>query len=173
MHLNSILASIAETPTFKWEPYSSNDIIVKRFPLDDWHKIASDIESEQEWKDLIQKYPDFIVCMVLKEQPSLNPVAFVYLLPEDFEGKTYSIHGGGWKNPYLYYRAFVFLVEHLLRNGIKLRTAIAKSNQRAHRFVKSIGFKTFRHSEDKDLMYITLKNLKLSRTYKSFVQAST
>ena len=111
--------------------------------------------------------------MVLKEQPSLNPVAFVYLLPEDFEGKTYSIHGGGWKNPYLYYRAFVFLVEHLLRNGIKLRTAIAKSNQRAHRFVKSIGFKTFRHSEDKDLMYITLKNLKLSRTYKSFVQAST
>ena len=159
------LNSIVSDGEIKWVPYSRGEIICGRYSLDDWHKAVHDIDSDEQWADFLEKNP-FIKCFVLKWCSDEYPMAFVYIMPEDFDGKVFSIHGGGWENYLLYYRGFMLMIKHMLDNGLKVRTYCQLSNPRAIRFVRSVGFVPYRYSDENVFMWISDKKLKNSVLYK-------
>ena len=151
----------------KWVPYSCNEIINGRYPLDTWHKIVRDIDSDEEWADFLEN-TNFVKCYVLKLCSNDKSIAFVYTIQEDLKGDKVSIHGGGWESPLMYYRGYILMLKHLLEKGIKVRTYCDKSNRAAIRFDKSVGFVPYRYSAEEVFMWISEKRLKSSKLYKYF-----
>ena len=62
--------------------YSPEDNIVAKFAFEEWSKIASDVDTEQELEELFINYPHLIQGFVLYENSSNLPIAFVYILKE-------------------------------------------------------------------------------------------
>lgn len=149
----------------KWVPYSREEIICGRYSLDDWHKAVHDIDSDKEWANFLEQHPD-VKCYTLKLCSNDRSIAFIYILQEDFEGKIFSIHGGGWENYLMYYRGFMLMIQHLLDKSVKVRTYCQLSNPQAIRFVRSVGFVPYRYTDEEVLMWINEKRLKSSKIYK-------
>lgn len=154
----------------KWEPYTKDDILCARFPLSQWHQIASDIHSDEEWGDFVYKYKSFVKCWVLKKIKNNEPIAMIYIFNEDDKWYKISVHGGGWESPLLYYQGYVLMLKHLLEQGLKIRTYCQLSNPRAIRFSKSVGFVPYRYSSEEVFMWINDKRLKNSKLYKRFYE---
>lgn len=152
----------------KWEPYAGGDILCKRFSFDDWHKMVSDIHSDQEWEIFICEHNSFIHCFVLKRCIDNSPIAFVYTLKEYDDKKTISIHGGGWEDPILYYRGYILILKTLLESGYKIRTYCSRDNLKAIRLSKGIGYVIYKTDSSTVYMWLSLYNLKRSRVYKHF-----
>ena len=151
--------------TIKWKIYSGENIL-DRFSVNDWKQIASDISSHDEWVEFIAKYLEIVKCYVLEECATSSEIAFVYLYRED--SNSVSIHGGGWKNPILYYRGYVLILRCLLEKNIKVRTSCRLSNPAAIRFSRSVGFVPYRYMNDVVHMWISEKRLKSSKLYRRF-----
>ena len=169
---NSTTAIISDR-IVKWVPYNPNDILVSRFTYEDWHKIADDINSDQEWGQLIETNRDFVLCYILLRCDNCNPIAFVYLLKEDDNRKILSIHGGGWDSPILYCRGYILILRYLLNNGYWIRTSVSLDNQPSLKLNQAIGFTTYRKQENKAHMSINLKRLISSRIYPFFFPISS
>ena len=158
----------------KWESYAGNNKICERFTPKEWQKIVSDIHSDRDWKQFLSDYSHFVKCYMLYRCNDNTPIAFAYIMQEDEKGKVVSFHGGGWgksvANTLLYYRGMICLVESLLNNGLKVRTACLKSNTVAYRFIKSAGFVNHRNSDTYHYFWINKKRLYNSKIYKKFNQ---
>lgn len=152
----------------RWVPYSSDETVCVRFPLEQWHQIAGDIHSDEEWEDFVSSYPNSVKCWVLKININNLPIAFIYLYNEDNIWRKVSIHGGGWKYSLLYYRGYIIMLKHLLETGIKVRTSCHLNNHAAIRFSRSVGFAPYRYSESEVFMWISENRLKSSKLYKRF-----
>lgn len=151
----------------KWVPYDKEETICRRYSLDDWHKAVHDINSDEEWAELLAN--SYIIrCYILKLCSNDKSIAFLYTKQEDFNGKIFSVHGGGWENPLMYYRGYILMIKYLLDQGLKVRTYCQLSNPSAIRFSRSVGFVPYRYSEEEIYMWINLKRLKSSKLYKRF-----
>lgn len=160
--------TVADT-IIKWRSYTTVDIVCDRFPLDAWHQIAGDISSDKEWSDFIINYSNSVKCWVLQESLTSDEIiAMIYVFNEDGKWQKVSIHGGGWKNPMLYYRGYVLMLKHLLDNNIKVRTSCQLLNTAAIRFSRSVGFVPYRYTEDEVYMWISTQRLTSSKLYKRF-----
>jgi hypothetical protein len=108
----------------------------------------------------------------LYENATANPVGFVYVLKERKALNTVSIHGGGWNNTMtstlFHYRGMMLMIEAVLSQGVKVRTACLVTNERAYRFLRSIGFVKYRTTADVIKMWINEKRLHNSKTYQHF-----
>lgn len=151
----------------KWVPYSKKEKLCSRYPLDLWHQAVHDIDSDEEWADFLSE-SSIVKCYILKLCSNDKSIAFVYTMQEDFNGKVFSIHGGGWENPLMYYRGYILMIKHLLGQGLKVRTYCQLSNPAAIRFSRSVGFVPYRYTEDEVFMWISTKRLKTSKLYKRF-----
>lgn len=151
----------------KWVPYSKNEIICARYPLDSWHRAVHDIDTDEEWADFLAKSM-FVKCYILKQCLDNKSIAFLYTIQEDLTGRRYSIHGGGWGTPLLYYRGYILAINHLLAKGLKVRTYCQLSNPAAIRFSRSVGFVPYRYSSEEVYMWINYKRLSSSKLYKRF-----
>ena len=100
----------------KWVPYSKKEKLCSRYPLDLWHQAVHDIDSDEEWADFLSE-SSIVKCYILKLCSNDKSIAFVYTMQEDFNGKVFSIHGGGWENPLMYYRGYILMIKHLLGQG--------------------------------------------------------
>ncbi len=159
--------SIVSDEVVKWVPYCRGEILCGRYSLDDWHKAVHDIDSDEEWANLLDE--SYIVkCYVLKLCSNDKSIAFLYTKKEDFAGKIFSVHGGGWGKPLLFYRGYILMLKHLLEQGLKVRTYCQLSNPRAIRFSRSVGFVPYRYTEDEVFMSISKKRLKSSKLYQRF-----
>ena len=156
-----------EDNIIRWVPYSREERICSRFPLDDWHSAVHDIDSDEEWANFLEESL-IVKCYVLKLCSNDKSIAFVYTIQEDFAGKVLSIHGGGWENPLMYYRGYILMIKHLLDQGHKVRTYCQLSNAAAIRFDRSIGFVPYRYTEEEIFMWISRKRLENSKLYKRF-----
>ena len=116
--------------------------------------------------EFVAKYPEIVKCYVLEECVTSSEIAFVYLYRED--SNSVSIHGGGWKNPILYYRGYVLILRCLLEKNIKVRTSCRLSNPAAIRFSRSVGFVPYRYMNNVVHMWISEKRLKSSTLYRRF-----
>lgn len=152
----------------KWKPYAAGDTVCAKFPLKEWNKIAGDIYSDKEWEDFVLNYKHSVKCWVLQKNANNEQLAVIYIFNEDGKWQKVSIHGGGWKNPMLYYRGYVLMLKHLLDNNIKVRTSCQLLNPAAIRFSRSVGFVPYRYAEDEVFMWVSTKTLISSKLYKRF-----
>ena len=124
--------------------------------------VFQSVEKKKEDITLVYAGPTYITP---SQTVSIQEV-FNTVMPEDFDGKVFSIHGGGWENYLLYYRGFMLIIKHMLDHGLKVRTYCQLSNPRAIRFVRSVGFVPYRYSDENVFMWISDKKLKNSVLYK-------
>ena len=154
----------------KWEVFQTSDFVCGRFSLEDWHLAVSDIDSDKEWAELLSENEDYITCYILKNCSDNQPIAFLYTILENEKEKIVSIHGGGWgKSMYLsllYFRGVTLMLQNLWVQGFRVRTSCTVGNNRAYRFLQSIGFVKYRSTHNYIYMWINEKRLKGSRIYK-------
>lgn len=154
----------------RWEAYKHSDNIISRFSSEEWHKIASDVDREEDLDSLFTHYPDRIQGFVLYENKTSSAIAFVYLLNESKKDKVVSFHGGGWgKSPrlsLLYMRGAILLIEHILKAGIKVRTYCALDNANAYKFMHGLGFVRYRTTDERIYQWVNLHRLHNSKIYK-------
>lgn len=158
----------------EWRPFCANESICSRFNISEWHKMVTDVDSDSEWSLLLSEYSHFIKCYVLYRIESDEPIAFVYTLQEDNEGKVVSFHGGGWnKSMYhtlLYYKGAIMFIKTLLNLGLKVRTSCLIDNIPAFRFLKSIGFVCYRTTNKWHYFWINTKRLEAGKIQKFLLQ---
>lgn len=160
----------------EWKLWAEQIKLCEQFPLDTWHSIVFDIDSESEWRQFLGKYSQYVICYVLYRVSTGQPIAFCYLMQEDETGAVVSYHGGGWqKNPLatmMYYRGAIRMIEALLAKDIKVRSACLIRNTVAYRFLRSIGFVRYSTTPTRHLLWINNKRLKSTKIYK-FIIANT
>lgn len=154
--------------TVVWEPYHKDIHLCDRFSVEQWEQIARDIHSDIEWANFVERYVNSIQCWVLKNRATNHPIAFVYLFNEEGYWEKVSIHGGGWEQPLLYYRGYMLMLQHLLGQGIKVKTYCSLSNVAAIRFDRSVGFVPYKYTDNEVFMWVNTKRLKSSKLYKYF-----
>lgn len=157
-----------------WKCYAEGDIVCKRFPYDEWHKIAQDIDSDVELRDLLLNNPTAIRGFVLYDKTSKQPIAFSYILKEDKYGNVISFHGGGWNKgtraSICYFSGVAILIERLLLDGYKVRTYCLSDNLPAYRFMHSLGFRKYKSTDTTIYQWINLKNLYNSKIFQRVSQ---
>ena len=148
-------------------PAADGEPICSRFPLGEWHKIANDIHSEQEWQQFVRRY-DFVHVYVCSRRCDGQPIGFVYLFEEEPPAPVVSFHGGRWERMHalIYYRALILLIERLLEAGIKVRTSCFNDNVNAIRFLRALGFVPYRYGRRCIYMWINAKRMYNSKLYK-------
>ena len=67
-----------------------------------------------------------------------------------------------------HYRGMMLMIEAILSQGVKVRTACLVTNERAYRFLRSIGFVKYRTTAEVIKMWINEKRLRNSKMYKRF-----
>lgn len=157
-----------------WREYVINDSILSQFSTEEWLKIASDVYSEEEWRDLLVNNRAFIRSWILLYLG--QPVAMIYLLNEDMLWDKVSIHGGGWGKSFLHtlinYKGFILFLKELLERNIDVSTSCFKDNKIASRFIRSVGFQSLSRGSDENIkddriyFYITYDMLKNTALYK-------
>ena len=151
-----------------WEPYHKDIHLCDRFSVEQWKQIAGDIKSDTEWGEFVGRYVNSVQCWILKNRATNHPIAFVYIFNEEGYWEKVSIHGGGWENPLMYYRGYILMLQHLLGQGIKVRTYCSLSNIAAIRFDRSVGFMPYRYTKNEVYMWISEKTLRKTNLYKRF-----
>ena len=135
----------------------------------DWLSIFSDVTNVEDLEDFMNM--DCGQCYVAYNPVSNAPFGFIYVYVEDEQTKKVSIHGGGWLPNYaiLNYRAYILLIEVLLQQGFKVRTACRLDNMKAFRFNKGIGFVNHYTSKNYCYLWISEKRLHSSLVYKHLI----
>lgn len=153
----------------KWVPYTKDEVVCGRYPLNVWHRAVHDIDSDEEFASFLTNFSDVVKCYILKTCHNDRSVAFLMILNEKHqECPVVSVHGGGWESPLQYYRGYVLMLKHLLEQGFKVRTYCQLTNPTAIRFSRSVGFVPYRYSEEKVFMWINMKRLKSSKLFQRF-----
>lgn len=134
----------------EWKQYDNDIDVFNHFTTRDWKQIAFDIDSEEEWNDLLTRYPDYVKCYILRRLRDRKPIGFVYILHENEQGTVVSIHGGGWEHTFyaslLYFRAIKLLATTIIESGLKVRTSCRIDNYRAEKFLRGAGFVPYRRA---------------------------
>ena len=135
------------------------------FKESDWLNIFSDVTSAKELEDFMNM--DCGQCFVAYNSVSNTPFGFIYVYVEDEQTKKVSIHGGGWLpcHVLLNYRAYIILIDWLLQQGFKVRTACQIDNMKAFRFNKSVGFVNHYTSKNYRYLWISEKRLHSSSIF--------
>lgn len=163
---------ISSDSLIEWKPYCKGQVLCENFNIEEWHKIVTDVDSDRDWQQFLSDYSHIVKCHILFRKIDDTPIAFAYTIKEDDKGKVVSFHGGGWDksiaNTLLFYRGMILLVEALLNDGLKVRTACLKGNTIAYRFIKSAGFVNHLNTDTFHYFWINKKRLYNSKIYKRF-----
>ena len=140
------------------------------FSDSDWRHIFPDVGDEEQLEAFLKM--DCGRCFVAYNTATNAPFGFIYVYTEDEKEKKVSLHGGGWlpNNAFLNYRAYMMLIEALLQQGFKVRTACEPDNMKAIRFNRSVGFVNHYTSKNYCYFWISEKRLRLSAIYKRLMK---
>ena len=149
----------------EWRMRTSEPLI-DFFKEADWLSIFPDVTSTEELENFMNM--DCGQCLVAYNPVSNTPFGFIYVYLEDEKERKVSLHGGGWlsNNAFLNYRAYILLIEALLQQGFKVRTACEPDNIKAIQFNRSIGFVNHYTSKNYRYFWISEKRLYASAVYK-------
>lgn len=136
---------------FIWRLYSGEDLLAPgRFSLENWHKIVSDIDTMDEWRDFLDEYSSYSTCYVLYRTGDMTPIAMSWILAEhgqfdDCErGMAVSVHGGGWSDNFIdknyYAKGWMVMTDYLSSLGCRVFTNVENNNPSALHLIKRTGF---------------------------------
>lgn len=153
---------------FKWKK-RIDEPLMDFFNESDWLHIFPDVTSVGQFEDLMNM--DCGQCFVAYNPASNISLGFIYVYFEDVRQKKVSVHGGSWTPnlTMLNYRAYIMLIEALLNQGYKVRTACRLDNIKATRFNKGIGFVNHYTSKNYRYFWISEKRLYSSKIYKRLI----
>ena len=136
------------------------------FSNSDWRLIFPDVEDDAQLEAFLQLGCG--QCLVAYNSATNAPFGFIYVYMEDEIEHIVSLHGGGWmpSNTIFNYRAYMLLIEALLQQGLKVRTACEPDNMKAIRFNRSIGFVNHYTSKNYRYFWISEKRLYASAVYR-------
>lgn len=136
------------------------------FSETDWSKIFTDLSSYLEVNEFLSLGCG--QCFVARNLLNNEDFAFVFICLEDYKANKIVFHGGGWKqgNTMLHYTALVYLLERLFKRGYKIRTSCLRSNQKAFRFIHSVGFINHYTSENYHYFWLPYKRFINTNIYK-------
>ena len=148
----------------------SNETLIGFFNVSDWRLIFPDVESDEQLEEFLQM--DCGLCLVAYNAVTHEPFGFIYVYMEDEREKKVSLHGGVWlpNNVFLNYRAYMLLIETLLQQGFKARTACELENVKAIRFNRSVGFVNHYTSKNYRYFWISEKRLHDSSIYQHLMK---
>lgn len=151
--------------------------IISKFSKSDWHLIASDIDTIEDWVDFLTKCPSYVKSYLLSSRDDNKPFGFFYLLFDYDNKNVVSFHGGGW-NKSLYYtllhfRSAFLVAQALKKNGFKVRTCCKSYNEKAYKFLREVGYVKYRQDEDTIEMYFSERKMKRSKLYQKFFYSQT
>lgn len=149
-----------------WRKFRKESLIEK-FSVEDWHKILSDIDKQEEFNELL-KY-DCVKCFVAYHTQREEPFAFVFTCTV---GDKIFVHGGGWtaNNTLNNYTALIILLERFFKKGLKVRTSCLVGNDKAFRFLHSVGFIKYYSSSAYHYMWLPYKRFVSTPIYKRIKQ---
>lgn len=75
---------------------------------------------------------------------SYEPLAFGFVIIENWNRRIASFHGGGWVNAWINFDCAKLLIGSMQATGLSVRTSIASDNKRAMRFVRGLGMQDYR-----------------------------
>ena len=153
----------------RWVPYSKTEPVCSRFSIEQWHLSVKDVDSDDELA-IVLECNEFLDFYILKLCSDCKSIAFAYIIPHGVKIDYVSIHGGGWgKSMYLsllYYRGIILLIEGLLTQKRKVRTACDVNNIRAYHFIRSLGFVRYKIANGRFLFWINIERLQNCKIYK-------
>ena len=161
------------TPSFSikddhisWDRYNPTDVGLLCFGDVEWHNIAGEIKMNDEWSSFLANNERYFQCYVLRRIGDTTVLALLYIVNEDLKWGTISIHGGAFKcHPITTYRAYILILESILKHKIKIRTQCSIRNERTIKFNKSVGFRVYRKQDETVYMWLNEASLHSSRIY--------
>ena len=156
---------LPQDPFVEWN-MRTNEPLMDLFSNSDWRLVFPDVEDDAQLEAFLQM--DCGRCLVAYNTATLSPFGFLYVYMEDEKEHKVSLHGGGWipSNAILNYRAYALLIDALLQQGYKVRTACKPDNEKAIRFNRSIGFVNHYTSHNYRYFWISERRLHDSVVYR-------
>ena len=160
---------IAEDFVIKWQKYQGENLM-SFFSDEDWHRIFPDIFTYERLCEFFSWSSG--VAFVAYEKKSNKPFAFLYVYIENSQKRIVEIHGGGWYSGsvLLHYHSLFLMLDALLAEGLKIRTACIPTNARAYRFLRSVGFVKYLQTENYIYMWLSIRKLKNNFLYKKMMK---
>ena len=160
---------IAEDSVIKWQKYQGENLM-SFFSDEDWHRIFPDIFTYEQLCEFFSWSSG--VASVAYEKKSNKPFAFLYVYIENSQKRIVEIHGGGWYSGsvLLHYHSLFLMLDTLLAEGLKIRTACIPTNARAYRFLRSVGFVKYLQTENYIYMWLSIRKLKNNFLYKKMMK---
>lgn len=160
---------IAEDFVIKWQKYQGENLM-SFFSDEDWHRIFPDIFTYERLCEFFSWSSG--VAFVAYEKKSNKPFAFLYVYIENSQKRIVEIHGGGWYSGsvLLHYHSLFLMLDTLLAEGLKIRTACIPTNARAYRFLRSVGFVKYLQTENYIYMWLSIRKLKNNFLYKKMMK---
>ena len=137
------------------------DDICSKFSIDDWNMIFSDVDEQtiKEWDDYIDR-----ILLVAIDKTTNKDFGFICIQESHITPLDVSFHGGVWnhnlKHNILAFEAANLILHFLVHNGMNVFVTCYKSNEKADRFQKGLGF--IEYYCDEKLSYKRLSKEKLN-----------
>ena len=159
----------AKDSVILWQKYQGEDLM-SFFSDEDWHRIFPDVFTYERLCEFFSWSSG--VAFVAYEKKSHKPFAFLYVYIENSRKRIVEIHGGGWHNGsvLLHYHSLFLMLDALLAEGLKIRTACIPTNTRAYRFLRSVGFVKYLQTENYIYMWLSTRKLKNNFLYKKMMK---
>lgn len=140
---------------------------VGKFLPEDWQKINSANPSDKAFRDYLNSFRFISKAFLLyKEKKGTEPIGFVWIIYDNYLGRSVMIHGGTWCAGEIFtillFRGMLALVEHLLSLGFKVHSQCNIENTRSLRFLRGVGFRPYRYDGNYVRLYITSREIERS-----------
>jgi len=139
----------------EWRYCSNNINIRSHFSDKDWNYIVLDLNTDKELLQANKK--GYLALYEVKAKGHAEPFGFAFVLVNDPQTRTVSVHGGAWDASarHLFLHAYMLINIYLLDSGYRVRSSCSKENVRALRFIKSCGFRIYRYEDERILLYLS------------------
>lgn len=144
------------------------DVIVSRFTKESWHNIFTDIHTDIELNNHLEKNSSICRAYILKQSLKKEPFGWIYICRKDsILCDVVEFHGGAWEcrmgDARLKFISACIVIDQLLRLRIRVVSRAYKNNHAALKFLQSLGFAITHRSSQKSYVYLTLSRTRFYR----------
>lgn len=159
---------------FKWESMSPAMPVVSKFSAAEWHKIHTETSTDEEFSAWLLKYKSICTPLLLLRRGV--PIAFVFVVYDNYKRRSVMIHGGTWLAGHSYsltlFRAMAVLATHLMNKGFLVHSQCNSQNTVSERFLRGCGFVPYAREDGYIKFYITQTTIGKSRLYRHQIEHS-
>lgn len=141
---NRLLACSLQSNIGCLRAYSPSDRVVERLGRENWSKVVGWATNDEDFYHEVLSFAPIMGAVVYTRHNSNEPLAFGFVIVENWYRKIAYFHGGGWTNTWVNFDCARLLTASMQATGFSVRTSIAADNIRAIRFVSKLGMQSYR-----------------------------